>query len=268
MDAPFPPSPFRDGAPFGHTQCVGSGGMERCATPLLARCPPASEQRLSSRATVCAGVSLLADAPFPPSPFQDGAPLGHTQCVGSGGVDGCATPLQARCQLASERRLVACNGPTVVCRRFLRALPPRATLDVTAVGAEVYGTLLSSAQQLSACPLLEFYAFWRERCVLPTWLDSTLRWGDPIQFKHRPPPFMGLVETKLLDPIASMALSAGVSRLLERGAVTVVPPPRSIRALRRYMRENDWFTSLDLKDAYFHVPYSQGSHDISLLRLH
>jgi len=36
-----------------------------------------------------------------------------------------------------------------------------------------------------------------------------------------------LVETKLLDSIESMALSVEVSRLLERGAVTVVPPPES-----------------------------------------
>ncbi|KAG7265283.1 hypothetical protein CRUP_005261 [Coryphaenoides rupestris] len=38
--------------------------------------------------------------------------------------------------------------------------------------------------------------------------------------RHRPPPFVGLVETKLLDPVASMALSAEVSRLLENGAIT------------------------------------------------
>jgi len=68
-DAPFPPPPFRDGAPLGHTRYVGSGGMERCATALLARCPPARERHLPLRATdppACAGSSLLVDAPLLP----------------------------------------------------------------------------------------------------------------------------------------------------------------------------------------------------------
>ena len=50
--------------------------------------------------------------------------------------------------------------------------------------------------------------------VLPSWWDTTLRWGHPIQFKRRPPPFMGLVETTLRDPAASTALAAEVARLL------------------------------------------------------
>ena len=105
---------------------------------------------------------------------------------------------------------------------------------------------------------------------------------------------MGLVETRLRDPAASTALAVEVAHLLEKGAITVVPPHEShlrfnscyflvskksgekrpildlrvfnrfvaarkfrmltIRALLGCVREGDWFTSLDLKDAYFHIP--------------
>jgi hypothetical protein len=108
---------------------------------------------------------------------------------------------------------------------------------------------------------------------------------------------MGLVETTLRDPAASTALAAEVARLLVKGAITVVPPHEShlgfysryflvskksgemrpildlrvfnrfvatrkfrmltVGALFRCVREDDWFTSLDLKDAYFHVPVRQ-----------
>lgn len=46
----------------------------------------------------------------------------------------------------------------------------------------------------------------------------------PIQFKHRPPPFMWLVETKLQAPTASTALVLEVAYVLEKGAVTLVSP--------------------------------------------
>ena len=104
--------------------------------------------------------------------------------------------------------------------------PPWSTHCVEAVGAEEYGLFLDSVPQLSARPLFDRYACWLEWCVLPSWLDNTLRWGHPIQLKRRPPPFMGLVETRLRDPAASTALAAEVARLLVKGAITVVPPPR------------------------------------------
>ncbi|XP_059892735.1 uncharacterized protein LOC132446441 [Gadus macrocephalus] len=175
--------------------------------------------------------------------------------------------------------------------------PPWFTRSVEAVGAEEYGLFLDGLPQRSARPLSDRYACWQERCVLPSWLDTTLRWGHPIQFKRRPLPFMGLVETTLRDPAASTALAAEVARLLVKGAITVVPPYEShlgfysryflvskksgekrpildlrvfnrfvstrkfrmltVGALFRCVREGDWFTSLDLKDAYFHVPVRQ-----------
>ena len=107
--------------------------------------------------------------------------------------------------------------------------PPWSTHCVEVVGSEEYGLFLDSVPQLSARPLSDRYACWLKRCVLPPWLDNTLRWGHPIQFKRRPPPFMGLVETRLRDPASSAALAAEVAHLLEKGAIVVVPPHESHR---------------------------------------
>ncbi|KAK0132870.1 DnaJ subfamily C member 16 [Merluccius polli] len=75
---------------------------------------------------------------------------------------------------------------------------------------------------LSARPL-------SEHCVLARALHFTNMVGQhaevgTIQFKHRPRHFMGLVGTKLQDPIASIALAAEVAGLLEKGGVSIVPP--------------------------------------------
>ena len=96
---------------------------------------------------------------------------------------------------------------------------PLGSHSVEVVGAEEYGLFLDSVPQLPARPLSDRYACWQERCVLLSWLDNTLRWDHPIQFKRLPPPFKGLMETRLRDPAASPALAAEVARLL-KGTIT------------------------------------------------
>jgi len=143
-------------------------------TPLLAWCPLASGRGLPSLAMdspVWAGGFLLANAPTPLRPFEIGPPWVTLDVWAVAGWRD--MPFLARCLMppASERRLIACYGPTGVCQQFpahgrpsplcpfVGSAPPRVTLDGTAVGAEVYGALLSSALQLSAHPL-------SVRCVL------------------------------------------------------------------------------------------------------
>ncbi|CAL8349730.1 unnamed protein product [Boreogadus saida] len=133
------------------------------------------------------------------------------------------------CRVAVGRRVHMASGSPASKRR--RSLEPRGLIRESLhepvdaagctgplvphiIGAEEYGLFLDSLPQLSARPLSNRYACWQEWCVLPSWLDTTLRWGHPIQFKRRPPPFMGLVETTLRDLAASTALAAEVARLL------------------------------------------------------
>jgi len=103
------------------------------------------------------------------------------------------------------------------------------------------------------------------------------------------PALYGLVETKLLDPAASMALvsggrlslgdgghhdrspsrfTSGILLVLLSGSKEImgdeahpgiphsqqVSCDKDIQALHRYVRENVWFISVDFKDANSHVP--------------
>lgn len=126
------------------------------------------------------------------------------------------------------------------------------------------------------------------------WVISTLFEGYNIQFKCRPPKFNGVRKTVVSDPVRSAALRKEILELLEKGAIEkvhssnqfrgfysiyfLVPkkdggfrPILDLRRLNLYLKElrfrmlrtvdvlqaiaqGDWFTSVDLKDAYFHVP--------------
>ncbi|KAK7878584.1 hypothetical protein WMY93_030420 [Mugilogobius chulae] len=133
-----------------------------------------------------------------------------------------------------------------------------------------------------------------EALVSDPWVVSTLSKGYSIQFKRRPPKFDGVRLTVVSDPDRSLALRQEIQELLQKGAIEVVQsseqlkgfysnyflvpkkdggfrPILDLRRLNRYVKvlrfhmlrttdvlqsvmEGDWFTSIDLKDAYFHVP--------------
>ena len=126
------------------------------------------------------------------------------------------------------------------------------------------------------------------------WVVETLSRGYRIQFKRRPPPFNGVKMTVVGDPLRSRALSQEIEELLRKGAIESVPgaaqlrgyysfyflipkkdggfrPILDLRKLNQFLKvfrfrmlrtvdvlqsvsAGDWFTCIDLKDAYFHVP--------------
>lgn len=129
------------------------------------------------------------------------------------------------------------------------------------------------------------------------WVLLTLSKGYSIQFKRRPPKFSGVRMTVVKDPRRSVALKREISVLLEKGAIECVKssdqsrgfystyflvpkkdggfrPILDLRRLNQFIKvlrfhmlrtadvlqvvsEKDWFTSIDLKDAYFHVPVAR-----------
>ncbi|XP_042562141.1 LOW QUALITY PROTEIN: uncharacterized protein LOC122131476 [Clupea harengus] len=125
------------------------------------------------------------------------------------------------------------------------------------------------------------------------WVLATLSQGYIIQFQGRPPKFRGVKTTTVTNPKA-LALRQEIGALLQKEAIEQLDAPTHeggfystyfiipkkdgglrpildlrhlnthLKTLRFHMlrtkevlhsiRKNDWFTTIDLKDAYFHVP--------------
>ena len=123
---------------------------------------------------------------------------------------------------------------------------------------------------------------------------STLTQGYELQFRRRPPAFGRVKITSIDDPAKAQALAQELSTLLDKGAILPVDPLLhpggfystyflvskkdgglrpilDLRGLNRYLKvlpfhmlttgvvqrvvcPGEWFTTIDLKDAYFHVP--------------
>lgn len=126
----------------------------------------------------------------------------------------------------------------------------------------------------------------------PEWVIHTITRGYRLQFAKRPPRFNGVLSSQTEESSAHI-LKDEISSLLQKGAVRVVPPhligqgfysryflvPKKdgslrpildLRVLNKHLRkysfrmlthgsllrsvnQNDWFTSIDLKDAFFHI---------------
>ncbi|XP_074483968.1 uncharacterized protein LOC141763298 [Sebastes fasciatus] len=126
------------------------------------------------------------------------------------------------------------------------------------------------------------------------WVVATLSQGYNLQFRRRPPVFSGIRLSTVRDPTKSQALRQEVATLLGKGAIEelgletqqggfysvyfLIPkreggfrPILDLRGLNTFLKvlpfhmlstadvlqnvtRHSWFTSIDLKDSYFHVP--------------
>ncbi|KAL0153220.1 hypothetical protein M9458_051474, partial [Cirrhinus mrigala] len=141
-------------------------------------------------------------------------------------------------------------------------------------------------------PLVDYLAAWKLLPNVSAWVLRTVENGYTIQFGAPPPPFDGVFPT-LVGPKQALVMEQEVETLLRKEAIEVVPPQdresgfysryfivpkkdgglRPIIDLRRLnrsvmklkfrmltvkqvvsqIRSEDWFVTIDLKDAYFHV---------------
>ncbi len=133
---------------------------------------------------------------------------------------------------------------------------------------------------------------WKVIPGISRWLLSVIERGYTLQFRCRPPRFNGVVQS-LTSPRNAQALRQEIGCLLEKGAVERVPPnelesgfysryfvlPKrdgglrpildlrpinralckrpfrmiTLKQILAQIRPGDWFASVDLKDAYFHI---------------
>ena len=133
---------------------------------------------------------------------------------------------------------------------------------------------------------------WRY-CGAGPWVLNTIARGYKLQFAKKPPAFQSIISSNAVGQAAQI-LQAEIISLLDKKAIREVPrhqrmtgfysryflvkkkgggmrPILDLRALNQYLkvfnfkmltsatllrmiRQGDWFTSIDLKDAYFHVP--------------
>ncbi len=141
-------------------------------------------------------------------------------------------------------------------------------------------------------PLRQFISAWKVIPGISRWLLSVIERGYTLQFRRRPPRFNGVVQS-LTSPRNAQALRQEIGCLLEKGAVERVPPnelesgfysryfvvPKrdgglrpildlrpinralckrpfrmiTLKQILAQIRPGDWFASVDLKDAYFHI---------------
>ncbi|XP_048017809.1 uncharacterized protein LOC125249543 [Megalobrama amblycephala] len=173
-------------------------------------------------------------------------------------------------------------------QRLIRLLPAGAPLQGVEPSAQK--TPETSLERL--VPLVEFLEEWKRLPNISQWVLQMIEKGYKIQFGSRPPQFNGVLPT-VVGPQQSLVMEQEVMTLLQKGAIERVPPPgkqsgfysryfivpkkdgglrpildlrmlnRSVQKLKFKMltlrqittqiRSEDWFVTIDLKDAYFHV---------------
>lgn len=132
------------------------------------------------------------------------------------------------------------------------------------------------------------------RKISDPWVLATVSNGYRLQFRRRPPPFSRVRMTLVRDPVQAQFLKREILILLQKDAIMKVDPSEQLagfystyflvpkkdgglrpildlRRLNTFMKvlpfkmlttnqvlesleRGEWFTSIDLKDAYFHVP--------------
>ncbi len=176
--------------------------------------------------------------------------------------------------------------------KYLEQLDRPSTASPPLQGTELAVQSTPEASLERLVPLVHFLAVWKLLPNISQWVLRTVERGYKIQFGSRPPLFNGVFPT-LVGPEQARVMEQEVATLLRKEAIEVVPPldresgfysryfivpkkdgglhpildlrllNRSVMRLKFKMltikqvvsqiRSEDWFVTIDLKDAYFHI---------------
>ncbi len=138
----------------------------------------------------------------------------------------------------------------------------------------------------SLVPLVKILKAWKLLPNISHWVLQTIEKGYQIQFGCRPPRFMGVLSTEVA-PQQVLVMEQEIKALLEKGAIEYVPhsnretgfyswyfivPKKdgglrvlnesvmqlkfkmlTLRQIMSQIRSEDWFVTIDLKDALSHI---------------
>ncbi|XP_056608266.1 uncharacterized protein LOC130425869 [Triplophysa dalaica] len=171
-----------------------------------------------------------------------------------------------------------------------RAISPPVQLASLHQRASLNGPLTVTPEEIR--PLCLFLDAWKAIPDISHWLLNVIEHGYTLQFRRRPPRFSGVVPS-LTSAQNAPVLRQEIGSLLAKGAIERVPPneresgfysryfvvPKrdgglrpildlrpvnralhkrvfrmtTLKQILAQVRPGDWFASVDLKDAYFHV---------------
>ncbi|XP_073721072.1 uncharacterized protein [Misgurnus anguillicaudatus] len=191
-------------------------------------------------------------------------------------------PLGLRGEAVSSQMLKAPCSPSQVLKAPCSPIPNQKAGLLTSPQDKV----------LKLIPLSESLAAWKLLPGISGWVISTVHLGYRIQFIRRPPRFNGVIFTSV-RPERTQILLQEIQSLLMKGAIEHVPLPeresgyysryflvpkkdgglrpildlralnKAVKALKFKMltvktvvaqiQHYDWFVTIDLKDAYFHI---------------
>ncbi|KAI2661423.1 Transposon Ty3-G Gag-Pol polyprotein [Labeo rohita] len=238
------------------------------------RVAPSGEFRGAPHYSVSGSPLCPREAVLPTLPVIQGA-------AASGELSPQSLPARDVPELGGSPPLRGSQGP------LDQVLPAGQPLQDTGLATRV--TPEASLERL--VPLVDHLAAWKLLPNVSAWVLHTVERGYRIQFGASPPPFNGVFPT-LVGPEQGLVMEQEVATLLRKEAIEVVPPQfresgfysryfivpkkdgglrpildlrllnRSVMRLKFRMltvrqvvsqiRSEDWFVTIDLKDAYFH----------------